>query len=338
MTYDRRLRGKRKKSIMKDSLLVLCVLATLLVLVGCSIHPVSNQPSQTTSEQVDLKVGTIHLLPGFSEKRTGTIDSRMGEIVRKEPRFVITYDIGFSSGLHMHPKKAAECLWFKEQMSAGQKCYIGMKKKGADKILTISIVPDGGAGQIGSPLTYPANFWATVKTEEDIADLTQIAMSYVPKTEKRTADLTSVVFRIVSEQDQSPLSHRELLVFDGRPEDVVFEFVKTKASIQEHYLGSVTTDANGGFTLDLSDSSVTEIVVQPGPPYDIVRFERSSDIAHTKSLYHVRMVRFVKETRQVSRNDIYDIKRQMVKQIGLNKSEVEMPSQELLLIAQVREH
>jgi hypothetical protein len=138
-----------------------------------------------TPEEIDLKVGTIRLAPGFSEKMTGTKDSRRGEISRNDTQFVITYDIGSMSGLHMHPKKKATCLWFKEQMIAGQKCYIGMEKKGEDKVLTISIVPEGGAGQTRSPWTYPANFWATVKTEEDIAALTQIAMTYLPKPEKK---------------------------------------------------------------------------------------------------------------------------------------------------------
>jgi hypothetical protein len=161
-----------------------CVLASLLVLVGCSTNRVSKRPAPATPEVINLKVGTITLPAGFSEKRTGTIDSRMGEISKNNAHFLITYDIGFSSGLHMHPEKRDACIWFREQMAAGQTCYIGMEKRGEDKVLTISIVPEGGAGQIGSPWTYPANFWATVKTEEDIADLTQIAMSYLPKTEK----------------------------------------------------------------------------------------------------------------------------------------------------------
>jgi hypothetical protein len=170
---------------MRRASLVLFVFASLPILVGCSTNRVSKRPAPATPEAIDLKVGTIQLPPGFSEKRTGTADSRMGEISKSNAPFLITYDIGFSSGLHMHPKKRDACLWFREQRAAGQTYYIGMEKRGEDKVLTISIVPEGGVGQITrSPWTYPANFWATVKTEEDIADLTQIAMSYSPKTEK----------------------------------------------------------------------------------------------------------------------------------------------------------
>ncbi|KKM16818.1 hypothetical protein LCGC14_1681980 [marine sediment metagenome] len=150
---------------------------------------------------------------------------------------------------------------------------------------------------------------------------------------KKRAHLTSVKFRIVAERDDSPLSNRELQVFDGRPEDVRFEFVKTKASAPKHYLTSVTTDAKGFFTLDLSDSSITGFVIQPGLPYDIVRFERSSDIGHTKSADHVRVIRLKKGTRQVFRNDIFDLRRHMVKQIGIDKRETELPFQEILLTA-----
>jgi hypothetical protein len=164
---------------MKQLMLIPCLLASILAGVGCGNSHVSKSPAPARSEAVDLEVGTIQLLPSFSEKRTGTIDSRRGEITRENPPFVITYDIGAMAGLHMRPKLEGECLWFKEQIMANQKCYIGMKQKGTDKILTISIVPSDG--QIKEPWTYPANFWATVKTDEDIEQMKQIALSYLPK-------------------------------------------------------------------------------------------------------------------------------------------------------------
>ena len=177
---------------MKQSMLSLCVLASLLALVGCSANraskppapviPVPTAPAPVTLKTIDLGIGTIQLPPGFSEKRTGTADSRRGEISRSNPLFVITYDIGAMAGLHMHPEKKGSCLWFKEQMMEGQKCYMGMEKKEEGKVLTISIVPPDG--HIRTPWPYPANFWATVTTDEDIEHLKQIALSYVPKPKK----------------------------------------------------------------------------------------------------------------------------------------------------------
>lgn len=150
---------------------------------------------------------------------------------------------------------------------------------------------------------------------------------------KEHADLASVKFRIVSQADESPLPSRELYIFDGRVEDAVFEFVKTKATSQGHYLTSVTTDGQGCFTLDLSDNALTAIVIQPSPPYDVVEFERASDTRHTKSAFHIRLVRFQKGTRKVVRNDIYDLRRGTVKQIGINGSGKEGPFEEVLIVA-----
>ena len=169
---------------MKQSMFGLCFLASLLVLVGCSTNRVNKPPAPATPEAIDLKIGTIQLPAGFSEKRTGTIDSRRGEISKNNAHFVITYDIGFSSGLHMHPQKKDACLWFKEKMEAGQRCYIGMEEKGTDRILTISVVPADGVGRKMNPWTYPANFWASVKTDEDIETVKHIALSYSPNSEE----------------------------------------------------------------------------------------------------------------------------------------------------------
>jgi hypothetical protein len=134
-------------------------------------------------EQTDLGVGSVQLLPGFAEQRTGTKDSRQGEISRKQPPFVITYDIGHMAGQHMHPEKSSQCVWFKTQLMRDQKCHVGLEKRGTDKVLTVSIVPrDDGAK---TPWTYPANFWATVTNEEEIADVILIATTYLPRAEKQ---------------------------------------------------------------------------------------------------------------------------------------------------------
>jgi len=131
----------------------------------------------------DLEHGTVALLRGFSEERTGTKDSRRGKISRDRPHFVITYDIGAMSGLHMHPGKKDGCMWFREQSIGDRRCYLGMQKQGENKKLTISIVPkNGNDGK--KPMAYPANFWATVTTEEQVVDLTLIAITYSAHVEK----------------------------------------------------------------------------------------------------------------------------------------------------------
>ena len=148
-------------------------------------------------------------------------------------------------------------------------------------------------------------------------------------------DLNAVSFRVTTESGGTPLANREMQVFDGRYEDVVFEFAKSKASEQKHYLRIVVTDTNGCFTLDLSDPKTPEnIIIHPGPPYDIVGIEMASDIAHTKSAFHIRVVRFVHGTTRVKRNDIYDLRQKTVRQIPIEGDKVEIPFQEVLLVAQ----
>jgi hypothetical protein len=146
-------------------------------------------------------------------------------------------------------------------------------------------------------------------------------------------DLKSVIFRVTAESDGTPLVNREMQVFDGRYEDVVFEFVKTKASEQKHYLATVVTDTNGCFTLNLSDPKIPEeIIIQPGPPYDVMRIQRAT--FERRSPLHIRIVRFVKGASRVERNDIYDLRRKTVRQIPLKGKEVEIPFQAVLLVAQ----
>ncbi len=146
-------------------------------------------------------------------------------------------------------------------------------------------------------------------------------------------DLNAVSFRVTAESDSAPLANREIQVFDGRYEDVVFEFPKSKASEQKHYLRTVLTDTNGCFTLDLSDPKMPEeIIIQPGPPFDIMRIQRAT--FEGRSPVHIRIVRFVKGTNRVERNDIYDLRQKTVRQIPLKGKEVEIPFQEVLLVAQ----
>lgn len=180
---------------MRQSMLVFCVVTGLLVLLGCHSDSISRRSCSLALRTVDLKAGTIQLSAGFSERMTGTKDSRRGEVFRNDPAFVVTYDIGYMAGLHMSPREKDACLWFKESLTDGQKCYMGMKQKGSDKILTISIVPSDNAGLAGNPWTYPANFWAIVKTDEDVEIMTQIALSYLPKPQDQINRTTNGTVR-----------------------------------------------------------------------------------------------------------------------------------------------
>lgn len=130
------------------------------------------------AEVADLNVGTVQLLEGWTQKRTGTKDSEMGQITRPDGRLIVNYDIGFLAGTHMSEQRKAECIWFKEQMIHGNRAIIGLvKTKEARELVVTLLGPD-----IREPFKYPANFWATVQNDEDITDVLLVALSYKPNS------------------------------------------------------------------------------------------------------------------------------------------------------------
>ncbi|MDT8389704.1 MAG: hypothetical protein RRC34_04245 [Lentisphaeria bacterium] len=134
----------------------------------------------------DLGVGTIEIPPGFTEERTGTIDSRRGTITNLTTNLQIGYDIGHMAGTHMHPKKEG-LVWYREQTLGNQKAYIGLIQDGQSKRVAITLLHKQGLHS-GTPWNYPANFWADIEDEQQLTDLLLIALSYRPK-EKDSAAL-----------------------------------------------------------------------------------------------------------------------------------------------------
>ncbi|MHC4476351.1 MAG: HEAT repeat domain-containing protein, partial [Planctomycetota bacterium] len=136
------------------------------------------------------------------------------------------------------------------------------------------------------------------------------------------AHLEDVKFRIFDIRGGLPLKHHQLNICRfvhirlrrGSPSP----YLNREAS---YYIRSVTTDKDGRFSLDISSMNDMDIVVQPVKDHNLVRFERSSDLSHTKSKDHIRVVRLNAETRLVERNMLYDLKRGMVKVITDGKEE-----------------
>jgi len=135
--------------------------------------------------------------------------------------------------------------------------------------------------------------------------------------------LENVKFRIVDEATQEPLKNRELNICR-------FVFFELKLGAPSPYLNkgapwyitSVVTDGNGVFVLDLSAVKETHIVVEPGKPYNVTGFTRTSDLAGTKSADHIRVA-----------GNIYDLRNGMVKIITGSGETEEKPFTEILLSA-----
>jgi hypothetical protein len=141
------------------------------------------------------------------------------------------------------------------------------------------------------------------------------------------AYLSDVRFRIVAKDSGEPLGNRALDIYT-----FVYD-VQYDSKDAPWYIASVTTDAEGVFSLDLSRMDVGHIVVQPGKPYNIVRFERASDLGHTGSTGHVRVVRTRPGGTRVESNAIYDLERHTVQTIPVSGDAWEEPYTEILLVA-----
>ena len=121
--------------------------------------------------------GQITLPPQYTMRQTGTIDSVMGVI--KCPRgIVIEFDIGHMAGIHMHERRKAECEWYIEHTIAGQLAFTGVRRvEGKRRIITTTY------GEL--PASEPANFWADVRNEKDVATFLAIVTTYKPPPRRR---------------------------------------------------------------------------------------------------------------------------------------------------------
>jgi hypothetical protein len=141
------------------------------------------------------------------------------------------------------------------------------------------------------------------------------------------AHLSDIRFRIISQDSGEPLVNHPLDIYHFCYD------VQYDAKDVPWYITSVTTDGDGVFSLDLSNVDVGHIVVQPGQPYNIVRFERASDLGHTASAGHIRVVRSRAGDTRIESNAIYDLERQTVQIIPISGDAWEESYTEILLLA-----
>ena len=140
------------------------------------------------ADVTDLTAGTIQLPDGWTQKRTGTLDSERGQLARGDGGLIVHYDIGFLAGMQMSRDKEPECIWYREQIVHGYLAHIGLVKTESGRELVVTLVGRGTSrleavrqSIARAPFKYPANFRATVKTDEDVVDVLLIAMSYEAK-------------------------------------------------------------------------------------------------------------------------------------------------------------
>ena len=121
---------------------------------------------------INLGRDSVSVPSSFKNKRTGTIDSDMGQLSR--PNFTIFYDIGKMAGTHITDKYTRNSSYFTMGTYNGYKTYIGLRKEGDKDQLIITIWEPNQSSYI------LANFWAYVKSKKDVKDMITIVMHFQP--------------------------------------------------------------------------------------------------------------------------------------------------------------
>jgi hypothetical protein len=134
-------------------------------LLGCA--------SPALGQRVEMRTGSIMLLPGYAHQAYRGTDSAPGVIQRSDGTLVINYDIGGMAGIHMSPERRPECAWLIEHTVNGLRAYTGMIIQGTRREVITTILSDF--------VRMPANFTAEVHDDRDLAEFMVIVGSYVPR-------------------------------------------------------------------------------------------------------------------------------------------------------------
>jgi hypothetical protein len=130
-------------------------------LVGMGMLAMANVFAE---ESADPAPGGMKLLSGYQHQKLQGIDTHVGK-VWKDGGLSIQYDIGKLAGNYAKAQAKDEPLWHKEQVIGGRTLHLALAK---DKKFYVTL-PE-----------WNANFWGQVKTEEDIADILLMVLTYSP--------------------------------------------------------------------------------------------------------------------------------------------------------------
>jgi hypothetical protein len=120
--------------------------------------------SVLADDPADAAPGGMKLLSGYKHQKLRGIDTLVGKI-SKEGGLSIQYDIGRLAGNYAQSQAKEETLWHREQVIGGRPVQLTFAK---NKTLYVTL-PEANA-----------NFYALAKSEEDIADILLMVLSYSP--------------------------------------------------------------------------------------------------------------------------------------------------------------
>lgn len=126
----------------------------------------------------DVGLGTIEAPEDFVFERRGT-DSVLGKLTRKSDGFIINFDVGGLAGIHMHDGEKAKCTFYRSHRVSGLPASIGIEPIPNGQRITISI------GDVGTLQQSPANFWADIRKDSDVAEFMLIVTTFKLKANGR---------------------------------------------------------------------------------------------------------------------------------------------------------
>ena len=127
--------------------------------------------AENSSSQPSPPPGAIQLIEGYHHRHLQGIDSRPGRIW-KDGGVEISYDIGRMAGNYAANINPADRVWSVRQVVNGRSTEIVKSKDGR---VFVSFPADA---KKKTAENYPANFYAKVSSEEDLAVLLAIALTY----------------------------------------------------------------------------------------------------------------------------------------------------------------
>lgn len=126
----------------------------------------------------DVGLGTIEAPEDFVFEK-GATDSVLGTLTRKSDKFTISFDVGGLAGIHMHDGEKAKCTFYRNSRVGGLPASLGIQPMANGQRITISI------GDIVTMKQSPANFWADIRKDSDIAKFMLIVTSFKLKPKGR---------------------------------------------------------------------------------------------------------------------------------------------------------
>jgi hypothetical protein len=127
----------------------------------------------------DVRYGTFESPAGFTFQHTGTIDSFRGTLTRTADGFTIAFDVGLMAGTHMGAFREHDCTFYQIHRINGIPAFTGIQSTAHGQRITTSIFDPKS---LGNPA--PANFWADITRDSDIAEFLLIVSTYRSSTKE----------------------------------------------------------------------------------------------------------------------------------------------------------